>query len=80
MDKFLLQWNKWDIQRRRQFLTNAMVSLFVTGMMIPIIFGVLAVVFDSYKITALGSVASLSIELMAINLYIWKKFIENLKE
>ena len=79
MDKILQQWKMWDIPQRRQFLTNAMVSLFVTGMVVPIIFGVLAVVFDSYKITAWGSAASLSIELMAINLCIWKKFIENLQ-
>ena len=78
MDKILQQWKMWDIQRRRQFLTNVMVSLFVTGIMVPIIFGVLAVVFDSYKITAWGSAAGLSIECMAINLLIWKKFIENL--
>ena len=79
MNKFLKQWNRWDIQRRRQFLTNAIVSLFVTGIMIPIIFGVLAVVFDSYKVTAWGSAAGLSIECMAMNLLIWKKFIENLQ-
>ena len=79
MDKFLQQWNKWDIQRRRQFLTNVTVSLFVTGIMIPIIFEVLVVIFDSSKITAFGIAAGLSIELMAINLCIWKKFIENLQ-
>ena len=77
-NKFIKEWNHWNTQQRGQFLANVTLSLFVTGIMIPIIFGILAVVFDSYKITAFGAAAGLSIECMAINLLIWKKIIENL--
>ena len=77
MDKFIQQWNKWDIQRREQFLSNIMLSLFVTGLVIPTISGMLSAALDAYQIIAFGSAIGLSLELLAINLFIWKSWIKN---
>ena len=78
MEKFLQMWHYLNIHQRSQFLANAMTSLFITGLVIPTIFGILGVVFDSYRITALGSAVGLSFELIAIYLCIWRKWILNL--
>ena len=75
MDKFIQQWNKWDIQRRRHFLSNLTLSLFAIGIAIPIIIGLIAAAVESPMIMALGAAAGLSTELLMINVYIWKDWI-----
>ena len=75
MDNNIQKWNKMDIQRRRQYLTNLRLSLFAIGIAIPIIIGLIAAAVESPMIMALGAAAGLSTELLMINVYIWKDWI-----
>ena len=78
MNIFIQQWNKWDIQRRKQFLSNLTLSLFLLGIMAPIIIGLIAAAVESPMIMAFAAVAGLSTELLMINVYIWKDWIATL--
>ena len=78
MDKFLQQWNEWDIQRRRYFLSNLTLSLFTIGIAVPIIIGLIAAALESPMLMTFGAAAGLSTELLMINAYIWKDWIATL--
>lgn len=78
MTKLLQQWNRWDIQRRRQCLSNITLSLLVMGLIAPITIGIMAAAFESPMIMALGFATGVSIELLMVNVYIWKEWIATL--
>ena len=78
MDKFVQQWKNWDFQCRRQFLSNLTLSLFVIGLAAPIIIGLMAAAFESPMVMALGAAVGVAIELIMVNVFIWKEWIVNL--
>ena len=74
MDKLIHQWNDWDISKRRKFLSNMTLSLFVIGLAAPIIIGMIAASFGSSMLMGLGVAVGVSIELIMIIVHIWKEW------